>query len=497
MIMEIDFGDKISSLFSRPEGELIYNKAKKYIEKYSLESKISEGVLVGFSGGPDSVMLLLFLCEYKRRTTDFPLLALHVNHQIRDKEAERDETFAKNFSEALGVEFISKSFDVPKIASESRKGIEEAARDVRYSCFSDIIQGRNDISTIAVAHNSTDNLETVILNITRGAGSRGASGIPPVRDNIIRPLIEVSKREIVSALSSAEIPYVIDSTNSDNKYNRNSIRNGVIPILERINPSVESAFTRLSDNLREDDDCLSMLAEQFILEHKVITNYELRSLHRAVYSRVLSRLSCNSVSSAQSSKIFELLSSDNFSYSIMNGKIFCVERGIVSVRDKESWEEYSYCCDVKIGFNKIEELGIDVYLGDSPIDKTSLNIYKKSIQASLSSAIIDGAMYFRPKKDGDTIFYGGMTRKLKKLFSDKKIPVSKRALIPVLCDSKGPVWLPGFGVRDDGASEQSSQGLFITIGVTESSSPFEVNFGSGFKKCITAVKPIKKGMEDT
>ncbi|MBO5102130.1 MAG: tRNA lysidine(34) synthetase TilS, partial [Clostridia bacterium] len=163
---------KILSLFATAPGKDIYSVAVSSIEEYGMEKMIKKGVLVGLSGGADSVMLLCFLIEYRRRTADFPILAVHINHSIRGESADRDEAFAKRMCASLGVEFISEKIDVPSIAKENGLGIEECARNVRYQEFQNIIQGRNDIGSISVAHNADDNLETVIFNIFRGTGLR-------------------------------------------------------------------------------------------------------------------------------------------------------------------------------------------------------------------------------------------------------------------------------------------------------------------------------------
>ena len=110
-------------------------------------------------------------------------------------------------------------------------------------------------------------------------------------------------------------------------------------------------------------------------------------------------------------------------------------------------------------------MNADFVISNEKVDKSYLNIYKISIQANLSSAIISGSLYLRPKKDGDTVYYGGMTHKLKKLFCDSKIPPSKRSLIPILCDDKGVVWVPGFGVRDDGVKDEDKKDVFVLLGI--------------------------------
>ena len=181
--------------------DLAYKSFLSTIREYGMQEQILRGVLVGFSGGADSMLLLHLLLRYQKESR-FPLVAVHVHHGIRGENADRDAHFTEEICKSLGVEFCLLHTDVPALAESESIGIEEAARNARYSCFYNIIQSRNDISSIALGHNSTDNLETVIFHLMRGCGSGGLAGIPPVRENIIRPLIGLSREDIRSTLSS-------------------------------------------------------------------------------------------------------------------------------------------------------------------------------------------------------------------------------------------------------------------------------------------------------
>ena len=231
----------ILDMFASKKGSELYERIVTTVEREGMSALIERGVLVGFSGGADSVFLACFLTEYRRRRGgSFKILALHVNHGIRGDEADRDEQFSKSFARELDIEFESRSVDVPSIAKEHGIGIEEAARNARYSIFNEIISSRNDIFTIAVAHNATDNTETVLMNILRGSGLSGVSGIKPVRDNIVRPVIAVSKEEITDILSEYGISYVTDSTNLSTDYSRNYVRNEILPLFKRLSKNSSS-----------------------------------------------------------------------------------------------------------------------------------------------------------------------------------------------------------------------------------------------------------------
>ena len=461
--MKID----VKELFNTPRGKEIYEKAKSAVQDFSMADKLCGGVLVGFSGGADSVMLLCFLKRYYEENSGGKILAVHINHMIRGSESDRDEDFSRCFCSALGVEFVSLKFDVIAEAKKLSKGIEETARDIRYSAFDSLLQGRNNISCIAVAHNATDNLETALFNMMRGAGSRGVSGILPVRDSIIRPLIYIPKRDITGTLDAASIPYVIDSTNAEIDYKRNYIRSEIIPKLHYLTEDPEAQFTKLSTALRADDSYLDDEAERFINKFdglKVPAN-ELQGLHKAISSRVIRTMAKRGGSSGceftHISKISELLGKD-FSIALPGGVSFISESGVCRVGKPMPESSPSYEHKLQIGVNIIPEINSAVILSYEKIENSFSNVYKISIQQTIDFDIINGVLSVRERRDGDSYVYGKMRRKLKKIFNDKSIPQNERSRIPIICDDTGILWVPGFPVRD-GGDRNSKRKLFIAV----------------------------------
>lgn len=457
--------------------ESVFAEIEKAVSVHNMLEKLKGGVLVGLSGGADSVMLLLYLAELRKKHGSFPVLAVHINHMIRGDEADRDERFSKEISEKLGIQFVSRRIDVPKIARESGLSLEEAARNARYFEFQEIIRGRSDISCIALAHNATDNIETALFNMIRGAGTKGAAGIPPTRDNIVRPLIYVSKKDIVSALDCSGIMYMTDSTNAQDDYSRNYVRNNILPHLAHLAPDPERSFLRLSKNLRADEEYISEQAESILHGRKSIKNSELLSMHRSLLFRVLSKMAFEysiTLEHSHVESIISCLEKENFEISLPNQVRFVSERGMSYMTNAQK-EDVEYFYYINDGENHMPEYNSKIYLTDEKVNKNSLNVYKKSIQADLSSAIISGRLFIRPKQDGDSVFYGGMTHKLKKLFNDRKIPLSERKLIPIFCDDNGVVWVPGFGVRDDGR-DNSSPKVFVTLAINEVASENGLSF---------------------
>ncbi len=442
-------------IFQNDIGIKIYNSFIRVISKYNLKKNLQKGVLIGFSGGPDSVMLLACMKKYYKENPGGEILAVHVNHMIRGKEADHDEEFSRQLCEAENIEFTSSKFDIPSEAKRLKKGLEETARNIRYTFFNDIIQSRNSFSLIAVAHNSTDNLETVLYNMLRGSGTKGIGGIPVVRENIIRPLIYSSKDDILKALNEAQIPFVTDSTNLSSEYTRNYIRHEILPKLSKISTKPEEAITRLSEIATEDNNYLEYIAEDFLYKHsdngKVKTEL-LRTLHSSILKRVLIKM-CKFIANApieytHLSKICNLLKKGRFSYDIPLGISF-VDDGEYSyftdtAQEKKAFFKYY----LKDGLNEFPDLEYSVYISRSPIQNSFLNVYKIAIQQKIPFDIIVGDLFIRQKISGDSYVFGNMTRKLKKLFNDKNISAKERQSIPVFCDEKGILWVPRFRVRD-------------------------------------------------
>ena len=453
--MDINF----NMLFKSEKGERIFFKIAEFANKRGIIEKFKDGVVVGFSGGPDSVFLLAFLLESRSRFGYFDIELCHVNHMIRGAEADFDEDFSRKVAEENAISFHSLRINVPEIAKKSGKGIEEAARDERYAYFDKIIR-QGKCKYVCVAHNATDNLETVIFNMMRGSGLSGICGIPYQRGNVLRPLLSVSKSDILELLDSHSVPYCIDSTNSSTEYTRNYIRHSLLPLFKNLAPSPEEMTTRMVDNLLCDKDYLDGVADDFIshVTPNAISREELARLHPAIFARVFSSL-VKSFSGCTPErkhilKARELISFDNFSMNLPGKTVFFCERGVCSFK---SDEEKTVDCGIfpfrlTNGINIVSGTNIVVYVGEQ-ITKSFLNVYNFSITAYVSSDIIENGLYLRLKEDGDSYKYGGITRKLKKVFNDLKIPPSKRDRILVICDNCGILWVPGLPLRDNVSGE--------------------------------------------
>ncbi len=457
-----------SKLFLSADGEKLYQQALRAVNDFSMASLLSSGVLVGFSGGADSLFLLLFLAELKKRSMpEMKITAVHVNHGIRGEEAERDSQFSHAVAEALGVEFISVFRDVPRFAEENSLGTEEAARNIRYSVFSDIIAKREDISCVATAHNSSDNFETVLFNMVRGTGIRGLSGISPIRDNIVRPLIYISGEEIRKLLNDNNIEFVLDSTNFSSEYTRNYIRNELAPRFLKISSDPEKTVGRMCENLRCDADFIDSCAKVFFDSECLnasIDNSKLLSLHPALFSRVAVMMAkkegISSLEYVHIRSIEKMLKTGkNFKISLPNSKIWLSEYGNSKIISSEN--ERAFCQKLHLGINKIDGFSDVILISEKKTDISSLNVYKISIQAEIKFDIINEDLFVRSKKDGDSYIYNKVNHKLKKLFIDSKTPKSERQNVPVFTDGKNIIWVPGFAVSD--SEDDFSTGIYIYI----------------------------------
>lgn len=244
---------------------------KRYIEKNQL-IRPGDGVVVGLSGGPDSVFLLYALHTLQPRM-DFTLRAVHVHHGIRGAEADRDEAFSEKLCAKLDIPFQAVHVAAPAYAAQHGLSLEEAARILRYEALEAARQQLTQAPAawIAVAHHLDDQAETVLHNLVRGAGLRGLAGMENRRNHVIRPLLSIKREDILKWLKQYDIPYVTDSTNADPHYTRNRIRSTVLPELREINPEASAHIAHSAALLREADAYFHALALQYVDAHATLT----------------------------------------------------------------------------------------------------------------------------------------------------------------------------------------------------------------------------------
>ncbi len=239
---------------------MLKEEVLKTIETYNLIEK-NDKIVIGVSGGPDSICLLHVLYGLKEKL-GIEIVVAHVNHMLRDV-ADLETEYVQNFCKKLGIECYVKKADILEISKTQKKGTEEVGRQVRYDFFDEVAKKTNS-NKIATAHNSNDRAETVILNILRGSGLSGLKGIEPIRDNkYIRPLINTDRQDIENYCNDNKLEPKYDKTNNENIYTRNKVRNTVIPYIKKeFNPNIIKTINRLSSLATEENEYLQAITKQ-------------------------------------------------------------------------------------------------------------------------------------------------------------------------------------------------------------------------------------------
>ena len=445
--------------------------AKEHILQAKLGRTVREygmldcGIIVALSGGADSHALLHALLPVCRNA-GVPVMCAHVNHMLRGADADADEAFCRRICAGLGVPIEVLRTDVAAIARERGLGFEEAARDVRYAFFAELCEKHPQYKRIATAHTASDNAETVLFNLARGGGIRGLCGIPPVRGNIVRPLVCVTRAEVEDYCRQNSLEYVIDCTNADTEYSRNYIRAEIIPRLDTLYHGFAEAASRMSRNLRRDCDFLEAEAKKAFAElySDGFSADALRALHPAVAVRVL-MLAFESetgrkAESVHLDAVLEKLGEGSKPFSLyMPGDtvVRCEQGRLIFIKETEAPEPYRI--ELGEGENVLPDGSVLLVLPDEgeKITHPSHKVYNLSIFARVCSDTIKKGVFARSRECGDAYRFGGMTRKLKKLLNATRLTVRERDMLPVVCDGEGILWVPGFAVRDGAGAKKGEK----------------------------------------
>ena len=242
---------------------MLEEKVRKTIREYNLIEK-NDSIVVGVSGGPDSMTLLSILLKLKEEF-NLKIYVAHVNHMLREN-AIKDEGYVKEFCEKNNIEIFIKKANISEIAQKEKIGLEEAGRNVRYNFFEEVLKN-TESNKIAIAHNLNDKVETIIMNTLRGSGVSGLKGIEAKRKKYIRPLIEIERYEIEKYCIENKINPRHDESNDDNTYTRNKIRNIVIPYIKNeFNSNIIKTLNRLSEIIKEEDEYVQSETEKIFKE---------------------------------------------------------------------------------------------------------------------------------------------------------------------------------------------------------------------------------------
>ncbi len=411
------------------------NRIKKFIEKNGLLTK-GDRVVLGLSGGADSVCLLKVLLALKE-DYDLKLWAVHVNHNIRGEEALRDRDFSKALCEADGVKIFVYSYDIPSLSKAEGFTEEETGRNYRYKAFYETAE-KVGANRIALAHNKNDNAETMLQRLIRGSGLKGLGGILPKRDKIIRPLLCLSRAEIEAFLG--DTPYITDSTNQSLEYLRNKIRHKLLPsIEEEINPNIVEVLFKTSGIIRKENDFLEKEAkkayERVLIkkdESSVSLSCErLSAENEVLQNRVLRLASLPLTKKMQDIELKHIESLKDLAEG-QNGRQISLIEGIKAKKEgdalvigkfSEETIEYSYeLYPEKELF--IKEAEIRLFLTKDKLPQKEMG------RLNLEEA--DLPLIVRTKRDGDQLKIKNGSQQIKKIYSEHKIPQSKRCFYPVV-----------------------------------------------------------------
>lgn len=413
---------------------------KEQIQQYIIQHQLLSGekpVVVGISGGADSVALLHILVSL-----GYKCIAAHCNFNLRGDESFRDEQFTIDFTKRLQVPLCKISFETNKYAQENRLSVEMAARELRYRWFEELLN-TYDADAVAVAHHRDDSVETLLINLTRGSGLTGLTGIKPKNGNVVRPLLCVSREDIYAYIENNGLEYVTDSSNSSDIYTRNFIRLKVIPLLEEINPSVKASLARTANHL---------------YDASLIYNHSIEEARKVIIQN--NRLSISALLSfpAPATILYEMLKPYGFSRTVCES--------IFTVLDKDSGKIF-YSSTHRLLKDR-SDLLIDVLSGeeskaylinleddnvDLPVElKPEIVVIKEDYQIEKDRKFayfdfdkLSFPLVLRHWQEGDWFVPFGMKgkKKISDYFSDKKFSLFDKEKTWLLCSGQDVIWIVG------------------------------------------------------
>lgn len=431
---------------------MIFEKVLSTINKHELIQK-GDKIVVGLSGGPDSVCLLHILSRLKEEL-DLEIYAAHLNHQIRGIEAQKDAFYISKLCEEMGITFFIKSINVPEYCEKNGVSIEEGARKLRYEMFYEI-KNNTRANKIAIGHNLNDQAETILMRMMRGTGLQGLKGIEYIRDGvIIRPILDIERNDIEEYCKQNKLNPRIDKTNLESIYTRNKIRLELIPYMkDNFNSNIIESIVRMGNSLRSDNDYIESEA---LIKFKEVSNIKSDSveinlkpyinLHNSMKVRILRNSikhilgDTNFIDQRHIDDIIELEDESKID------KVINLPRGIYVYRKKNSIiltnkeiviEEIEFCYNIPSnGFIKVKEIGTII-----ETQVVSINKYKRSKSDKSCNWFdfnkIKGGIVVRNRRSGDKIKLLGGSKKIKDLFIDIKIPKEDRCKVPVIADDQG------------------------------------------------------------
>lgn len=416
----------------------IFAKINHYCRQNGLLEPASK-VLIALSGGADSVFLFRYLIS-----SGLEVEAAHCNFHLRGEESNRDEQFVRDLCSACQIKLHVQHFDTHNYAQTNHISIEMAARTLRYSWFEQLLIERH-LDTLAVAHHRDDNTESMLLNLVRGTGIKGLCGMQPRNGHIVRPLLCISRADILTGLNEMQQSFVDDSTNFDNLFSRNRIRLDVLPLLRSINAGADINIATTIENLNE----VLKVYEESIERCKSLcceyANEGLSDENHTLYINKERLLSCTSPLSV----LHEILAPFGFNRSQVQLILQCESTGkqfyssshrVVSDRNRLIVSPLTAeTCDFNIPLESFPDIKTSI------IDAECCTIQHLSTHAYFDADKVKGKLHVRPVKPGDRFRPFGMSgsKLVSDLLTDHKVNLIERSRQLVLCDEQDILWVIG------------------------------------------------------
>lgn len=411
------------------------NKLLAFIRRYEMIQP-GDSVICAVSGGADSVALL-FALYLLRDKLGINLSAAHFNHRLRGAESDRDEAFVREFCNRYDIALYVGSAEV----CPGKKGLEAAARDARYA-FLKSLPGK-----IATAHTADDNAETLLMHLVRGTGLKGLGGISPVNDMLIRPMLQVTRQEVLSFLQEYNLTYVTDSSNDTDQFLRNRLRHHVMPLLTAENPVIAENLSSLALRLRQDEECLAEMVQTHLCNDVAALRKMAPALRSRAISSLLKRSGIPEPEAAHIALVEKIVFSDKPSARA------ALPNGVIIVRNYDRLEKKQPDQMIQPQELSVNETVILPDLGLRVICVSGVGNQNAPDRFTVTPC---GNIILRSRQPGDVMRLPGGTKELKKLFIDKKIPADRRMQIPVIADDVGVLGVYGFGANLDRCKDDSS-----------------------------------------
>lgn len=438
----------------------ILEKAIKKIKDKNLIEK-NDRVVIGVSGGPDSIFLLEVLLNIKDEF-NLSIFPVHINHLYRGKEAERDENFVREIGKKYNLEVFVKRKSMEKLAKEEKITLEEAGREIRYSFFDEVME-KTKSNKIALAHNLDDQIETFLFRLIRGTSLEGLEGINDTRDNkYVRPINEIYKKDIMNYLDENNIPYMTDSTNLENDYTRNSIRLDLIPFIEeRYNPRFKEKIKNMLEEVREVNELLEPDYSKYISGNILKADELNKEKSDYIKGKIINYyLTKNNIETTRRKieNIIKILFSGG-------SKKIKLEKDCTLIKEYDK----IFLVNSKMTKKVVKEVKM-IIPSECEFGEYIISAFrekkKRDNNYEFVTCLKEGdELFIRARKEGDKILPIGMEnyKKIKDIMINSKIPKEERDKIPVILLDDEIVWVAGVRKSKKFISEDESENVVLRI----------------------------------